>query len=114
MSGAGTAGKGLSLMPFRYWVRKALLKRIKGAPIEPIRNWHIVKGDMVYVRSGRSAGHIGRVLDVLRGKNRLVVEGANIVKRAVRVEAAGKAGGIVPMPSPLHYSNVNLLDPTLK
>jgi large subunit ribosomal protein L24 len=50
------------------------------------KSWHVVRGDTVFVRTGRSAGHIGRVIDVLRTRNRLVVEGANLVKRHIRAE----------------------------
>lgn len=80
--------------------------------IEPIPTWKIVRGDIVYIRSGRDAGKTGRVTKVLRKVNRLIVDGCNMVKRHVRV-GEGQKGGVIPMPSPIHYSNVNLLDPTL-
>ncbi len=104
---------GPGVRPLRMFVRRALLRRPNYKEPEPIPRWNVVQGDMVYVRSGRDAGKSGRVLRVLRSENRVIVEGCNLVKRAVKVLAGGK-GGIIPMPSPIHYSNVNLLDPTLK
>jgi large subunit ribosomal protein L24 len=99
--------------PFKMFVRRSLLKKVNNEHLQPINSWHIVRGDTVFVRSGRSAGHIGRVVDVLRTKNRVVVEGANMVKRHVRAEG-NQPGGVISTPSAIHYSNLNLLDPTLK
>lgn len=107
MSGAAGAG----VRPFKAWSRKAALRVIKRAPVAPIAKWHIVAGDLVYVRSGRSAGKTGKVKEVLRKQNRVIVEGANLVKRHVRA-TTGTAGGVVALESPVHYSNVNLVDPT--
>ncbi len=101
------------MRPLRMFVRRALLRRPDYKDPAPIPRWNIVQGDTVYIRSGRDAGKTGRVLRVMRKENRVVVEGCNLVKRAVKVVAGGK-GGIIPTPSPIHYSNVNLLDPTLK
>jgi large subunit ribosomal protein L24 len=99
--------------PFKMFVRRSLLKKVNNEHLQQINSWHIVRGDTVFVRSGRSAGHIGRVLDVLRTKNRIVVEGANMVKRHVRAEG-NQPGGVISTPSAIHYSNINLLDLTLK
>jgi len=111
MSSAKTASTTVG--PFKMFVRRSLLKKVNNEHIQQINSWHIVRGDTVFVRSGRSAGHIGRVVDVLRTKNRVVVEGANMVKRHVRAEG-NQPGGVISTPSAIHYSNLNLLDPTLK
>lgn len=107
----------MGIRPLKVWSRLAALRRPRRpgpTPIPP-SHWRIVRGDMVFVRSGRDAGKTGRVVTVLRKKNRLVVEGCNMVTRHFRVgESADGKGGAIPMPSPIHYSNVNLLDPTLK
>ena len=92
---------------------RAMLRRPRSAPVALIPKWHIVRGDTVAILSGRDAGKTGRVAEVLRHLNRVVVEGRNLVRRHVRA-SGGTAGGVVPTPSPIHYSNVNLLDPTLK
>lgn len=98
--------------PFKMFVRRSILKKVNNEHLQPINSWHIVRGDTVFVRTGRSAGHIGRVIDVLRTRNRLVVEGANLVKRHIRAEG-NQPGGVISTPSAIHYSNLNLLDPTL-
>jgi len=113
MSSSSSKGAATTVGPFKMFVRRSILKNVNNEHLQRINSWHIVRGDTVYVRNGRSAGHIGRVLDVLRTKNRVVVEGANMVKRHVRAEGS-QPGGVISTPSAIHYSNLNLLDPTLK
>jgi large subunit ribosomal protein L24 len=83
----------------------------------------IKKGDTVILITGASAarggdkGKTGTVLSVDKEKNRVVVDGLNLVKKHVRVteNARGvKDGGIVTEPAPIHISNVALVDPTTK
>ena len=76
--------------PFKYWVRRAALRIIRSAPLAPIPVWDIVRGDTVHVLSGRSAGKTGKVLSVYRRKNRVVVEGLNLV-RVLRPPPPGDA-----------------------
>jgi hypothetical protein len=52
---------------------KAALRLIREKPLKPIERWDIVAGDQVYVRSGRSAGATGKVKEVLRAQNRVLV-----------------------------------------
>lgn len=108
-----SSSKAAATTPFKMFVRRSILKNVNNEHLQRINSWHIVRGDTVFVRNGRSAGHIGRVLDVLRTKNRVVVEGANMVKRHIRAEG-NQPGGVISTPSAIHYSNLNLLDPTLK
>lgn len=83
----------------------------------------IKKGDTVILITGKSEarggdrGKTGTVLSVDKEKNRVIVEGLNLVKKHVRVteNARGvKDGGIVTEPAPIHISNVALVDPTTK
>ncbi len=74
------------------------------------RKWRIKKGDEVIVRSGKDKGAKGNVLKVLRGKDRLIVQGVNMVKRHTRPSAAGP-GGIIEKEASIHVSNVACLDP---
>jgi large subunit ribosomal protein L24 len=70
------------------------------------------KNDIVVVRAGKDRGKRGRVLRVVSETNRLVVEGVNIVKRHTRPNPQKNIkGGIVERESPIHASNVMLLDP---
>lgn len=70
-------------------------------------NTRIRKGDKVMIISGRDAGKIGKVLKILRKKDRVLVENANVVKRSMRPNPYTRTpGGIVEKPMPVHVSNV--------
>ena len=72
----------------------------------------IRKNDTVLVRSGKDRGKRGRVLRVIADKNRLVVEGVNLIKRHTRPNPQKNIkGGIVEREGAIHASNVMLLDP---
>jgi large subunit ribosomal protein L24 len=72
----------------------------------------IRKNDSVMVVAGRDRGKKGRVLRVLPEKNRVVVEGVNVIKRHTRPNPQRQIkGGIVERESPLHASNVQLVCP---
>src|SRR5690242_20833639 len=74
-------------------------------------------GDTVQVISGKDAGKKGRVLRVEPKRNRLYVEGLNIVKRHQRprslkdTQRGGKVGGVIEKEGPIHVSNVMIIDP---
>jgi large subunit ribosomal protein L24 len=74
------------------------------------------KDDTVIVTSGKDRGKTGRVLRTEPGKQRLYVEGLNIVKRhtrprSIRDTQKGEAGGIIEQEAPIHVSNVMVVDP---
>jgi large subunit ribosomal protein L24 len=75
------------------------------------------RGDNVQVIAGKDAGKTGKVIRVEPKKNRLYVEGLNIVKRHQRprslkdTQRAGKVGGVIEKEGPIHVSNVMVLDP---
>ncbi len=71
----------------------------------------IRKGDNVQVIAGNSKGLHGKVLEVLVESNRALVEGANIVSKHTKPNAANPNGGIVKKEAPVHISNLALLDP---
>ncbi len=72
----------------------------------------IRKNDNVIVTTGRDSGKRGRVLKVIRDKNRVVVEGVNIIKRHTRPNPQRNIkGGIVEREAALHASNVQLVCP---
>ncbi len=73
----------------------------------------IRRGDEVVVTTGKDRGHSGKVLRVVPAKGRVVVEGANLVKRATRPNPQKNIkGGIVERDAPLPLSNVALKDPS--
>ena len=69
------------------------------------------KGDKVNVIAGKDKGKSGKILHVLRNKDRVVVEGVNIVKKHQKPNAANQTGGIVEIEHPIHISNVMIADP---
>ncbi len=68
----------------------------------------IKRGDEVVVISGEHKGRKGKVLEVDRVKNRVIVEGVNLVKRHERKTQDNPEGAIVEREAPVHYSNVML------
>ncbi len=83
----------------------------------PRRTLKIRSGDNVKVMSGKDRGKSGRVLRVEPKRERLVVEGLNMVKRHTRPQQVAGAqsqaalGGVIEREGPIHVSNVMLLDP---
>jgi len=69
----------------------------------------IKKDDKVKVITGKDKGKVGKVLKVIRKKNRLLVENINIVKRHTKPNAQNRQGGILESEAPIHWSNVMLL-----
>jgi large subunit ribosomal protein L24 len=72
---------------------------------------HVTTGDTVKVVRGDDKGHVGKIKRVYTKTGRVVVEGANIVKRHRKARSAEEQGGIVSFEAPIHASNVMLLDP---
>ncbi len=76
-------------------------------------NISIKKGDVVRVIAGKDKGAEGKVISVLSGQNRVIVEGVNRIKRHTKVVnqggRAGTTGGIVTQEAAVHVSNVMLL-----
>ena len=66
---------------------------------------------MVYVNAGDSKGQQGKVLKVDVAKQRAIVEGVNICKKATKPNAKNPQGGIVEQEAPIHVSNLQVLDP---
>jgi large subunit ribosomal protein L24 len=66
----------------------------------------IKKGDTVLVIAGDDKGRRGKVLQVVSGGNRAVVEGLNFVKRHMRKTQDNPQGGIFEKEAPIHISNL--------
>ncbi len=71
----------------------------------------IRKDDVVVVISGDHKGARGKVLRVIPEKQRVLVEGVNMVYRHVRKSQRNPQGGRIQKEAPLHLSNVMPLDP---
>lgn len=71
--------------------------------------FHVKKDDLVRVIAGADRGKEGKVLQVLRKQNRVIVEGVRIVKKAQRPTQENPKGGFQEKESPIHISNVKLI-----
>lgn len=72
----------------------------------------IRKGDTVFVIAGKDRGKTGKVLSVVKGGEKVVVEKINIVKKHKKAKRQGEESGILEIPAPLHVSNVALISPS--
>jgi large subunit ribosomal protein L24 len=78
----------------------------------------IKKGDRVIVIAGRDNGREGRVIAAFPDKQRVLVQGVNMIKKNKKVDYQGrrgaKEGGIIHQEALIHVSNVQLIDPDTK
>ena len=78
----------------------------------------IKKGDRVIVIAGRDNGREGTVIAAYPDKQRLLVQGVNMIKKNTKVDYQGrrgaKEGGIIHQEALIHVSNVQLIDPDTK
>jgi len=78
----------------------------------------IKKGDTVVVLAGRDRGREGKVIVAYPDRQRVLVQGVNIIRKNTKVNFQGargaKEGGIVTQEAPIHVSNVALVDPDTK
>ena len=69
----------------------------------------IKKGDSVQIITGNDAGKTGRVIKVFLDKDRVVVEGVNMIKKHARPTQDNPQGGIIEKEATIHISNVMLV-----
>lgn len=67
---------------------------------------HVKKGDMVVVLSGEDRGKVGKVLQALPDKGRVLVEGVNVVSKALRKSQDRPKGGIIQREHPIAAAKV--------
>ena len=72
---------------------------------------HVKKGDKVQVLSGKDKGKQGVILEAYPKKERVLVEGVNIVKKHQKPSHDNPQGGILEQEAPIHVSNVLPIDP---
>lgn len=73
------------------------------------KKFKIRRDDTVEVIAGKDKGKRGTVVRVVRDKDRVIVSGVNIVKKAMRKKSQQDRGGIVEIEAPLHISNVAIV-----
>lgn len=74
------------------------------------KKFKLKKGDTVRVISGESKGQEGKVLEVLTKKDRVLVEGVNMISKHTKPNAKNPQGGIVKQEGAVHISNVMLVE----
>jgi large subunit ribosomal protein L24 len=78
----------------------------------------IKKGDHVIVTAGKDVGREGTVILTYPDKQKVLVQGVNMIRKNTKVDYQGrrgaKEGGIVNQEAPIHVSNVQLIDPETK
>ena len=75
---------------------------------------HVKKDDIVVVISGTDKGKKGKVLQSIPKKNRVIVEGINMVTKHVKPSRQMQQGGRIHQEASIHISNVMLYDPKEK
>ena len=75
---------------------------------------NVKKGDKVQIIAGKDKGKEGEILRSIPSTQRVVVEGCNMMKKAMRPTQQNQQGGISTMEAPLHVSNVMLVCPSCK
>ena len=72
-----------------------------------MKQFRIRKDDKVMVIAGKDKGKVGKVLKILRKRDRVVVEKVNMVKRHAKPNPYRReAGGITDKEAPIHLSNL--------
>ena len=71
----------------------------------------IIKNDMVIVTTGNSKGVKGKVIKVYPKENKAMVDGANLISKHTKPNAANPQGGIIKQEAKIHISNLMLIDP---
>ncbi|MCB0309334.1 MAG: 50S ribosomal protein L24 [Bdellovibrionales bacterium] len=84
------------------------------ATVNSRANQKIKKGDLVRVLSGKERGKTGTVLKIVTQKNRVVVEGLNMVTLHQKPNAQNQQGGIVKKEAAIHLSNVSHVEKKVK
>ena len=75
---------------------------------------HVNKGDIVRVTTGNHRGAEGKVLQVIRGKNQVLIEGVRMIKKHMRKSQDNPNGGIVSKEAPLAASKLAVVTPAAK
>ncbi len=73
-------------------------------------NLKIKTGDTVKVMAGDDKGQEGKVVKILKDKNKAIVEGVNMVSKHTKPSAQNPQGGISKFEAPIHISNLMILE----
>ena len=74
-----------------------------------MRKIKIKRDDKVLVIAGEHKGSEGKVVQVMRDKNKALIEGVNLIKKHAKPSAQNPQGGIIEKEAPIHISNLSLI-----
>ena len=74
-----------------------------------MRKFKIKVGDYVKVIAGSSKGSEGKIVSIIKKREKVIIEGLNLVKKHIKPNSKNPQGGIEEKESPIHISNVSLL-----
>jgi large subunit ribosomal protein L24 len=98
--------------------RRTPVGKKRGGTTKKAPSLKIKKGDHVVVLAGKDSGREGTVLLVNPERERVLVQGVNMIKKNTKVDYQGrrgaKEGGITHQEALIHVSNVALIDPETK
>ncbi len=77
-------------------------------PRNPQTKFHVKKNDEVVILSGKDRGKRGKVLEVLRDRSRVIIEGQNFIMKSTRKSQSQPEGGIIKREGALHISKIML------
>ena len=95
------------MKPLKYYKSKRGVTSTK----REVRKMHVTKGDLVVVISGDDKGKRGKVLRAAPQRQKVVVEGINVVKRHRKARQQGEESAIISFPAAIAVSKVMLIDP---
>ncbi|MBU86754.1 MAG: 50S ribosomal protein L24 [Flavobacteriaceae bacterium] len=75
-----------------------------------MRKFKIKVGDFVKVIAGSNKGSDGKIVSVIKKKEKVIIEGLNMVKKHIKPNSKNPQGGIEEKEAPIHISNVSLLE----
>ncbi|QZT38574.1 50S ribosomal protein L24 [Halosquirtibacter xylanolyticus] len=78
------------------------------------KKFKIKKGDTVKVIAGSGKGETGKVLEVIKKTDRVIVEGVNLISKHVKPNAENPQGGIIKQEAGIHISNLMFVDASTK
>ena len=75
-----------------------------------MKKFKIKVGDFVKVITGSNKGSEGKVLRIIKKKEKVIIEGLNLVKKHIKPNSKNPQGGIEEKESPIHISNIFLIN----
>jgi large subunit ribosomal protein L24 len=78
--------------------------------LKVMQKFHVKKGDEVVVIAGTEKGKRGKIIEMLRGKERAIIEGVKMIKRHTRKSQQNPQGAIIEREGTVHVSNLMLAE----